>query len=390
MSAHKREQNRSHHPSDKQSLLCTCFLRLMFSIIIVLICTHSISAQNFDTTHYDSGNYSIHARTGNGKIEGLVYYYDKNHTITKTLEYKNGIKDGIATYYYEGKKYLIIPYKDGLYNGEVVSYHSNGKMEWSKPYKYDKMIGQRIVRDSIGNLVNGEYTTTDYVGNTKFTINCIEGFPHGKFKIKQFDGTIVLNGQYLNGYPDGIFTYYDAKGKIISEELYEMGRYIKEVGNNYGYQVETYTNLLKNEPNNIRWLMLRAEARLYRNEIFLAKEDFNLILDIDSLNVTALYNLGYLSAADKEYKFSEQYFLKCIELDNNFYRAYYNLGYVYYQSDNYKAAIKYFSEAIRIKPNYSDAYYNRAQVYITMGDKKRADADMKKYKKLEKRTVVSE
>lgn len=350
-------------------------------LIFLLSVTTLLNAQDLDTTFYDSGNYSIYTRNENGKIEGIVSYYNENHTLISTVEYKNRKIDAIWTFFNsEGKKNLSVSYKNNLMHGEAISYHPNGKIEWIKPYKYGKLDGQRIVRDSNGNFVNGNYTTTNVL--TKYTVNCEEGVPNGKFEMIRFDGTIALQGNYVNGYPDGIFTYYDSEGNIERKEFYKKGKFIKGGFNYYQNPVRAYTKLVIAEPNNVQWLLRRAEASINDNDIFMAKMDFKKVLEIDTLNTIALYNLGYLYAAKGQYKRSEKYLLKCIESDKNFYRAYYNLGYIYYQTDKKQDAIKYFSEAIKIKPDYSEAYYNRSKAYESIGDNKKVRKDMKIFKKL--------
>jgi len=355
-----------------------------FYIATLLLITTLVSAQSVDTAFYDHGGYSTFTRNVSLKIEGMVFYHDKNHTLTSIHEYQNGVKEGISTWYYpDGIIQIKIPYKEGVVHGEVISYHPNGRIEWIRPYKHGKMDGLRIVRDATGALVNGAYTTVS-VGSVNYTVKCVEGIPNGKFELTQLDGTIALQGQYINGCPDGIFTYFDSEGKVESKQFYKTGTYIKELGDNYEKNVKTYNRILNTDSKNTHFLLLRAEALIHVNKIAMATVDLKKIIELDSSNVLALYNLGYLYAKRKQYKLSEEYLLKCVEFDSSFHRAYYNLGYIYFQRNETKRAIKYFSEAIRAKPDFSEAYYNRAKAYKSDGDEKMHKMDMKKYKKLPK------
>lgn len=68
-----------------------------------------------------------------------------------------------------------------------------------------------------------------------------------------------------------------------------------------------------------------------------------------------------------------------LEIDSQNYKAFFNLGYIHLiEYENYDKAIKFFTQAINANPYYAEAYYNRGFSYELKGDR---DAAQENYRK---------
>ena len=73
---------------------------------------------------------------------------------------------------------------------------------------------------------------------------------------------------------------------------------------------------------------------------------------------------GYLSDVWTEgYDKAVEYFKRIIELDTDNYRAWYNLGIAYFHIEKPEEALKSFNKALKIKPDYFYCYYNIGLLY---------------------------
>ena len=66
-----------------------------------------------------------------------------------------------------------------------------------------------------------------------------------------------------------------------------------------------------------------------------------------------LFNLGFQSANDKDYKSAIDYFTEVIKLNHKNYQAYNNIGIIKYNLGNINEAIEYYNEAIKLNPNFT-------------------------------------
>ncbi|HOZ29295.1 MAG TPA: tetratricopeptide repeat protein [Bacteroidales bacterium] len=91
-------------------------------------------------------------------------------------------------------------------------------------------------------------------------------------------------------------------------------------------------------------------------EIEKAIDEYNKVIELDSMYYQAYFNLGYLFVNDvKDYKKSLEYFSAAIKCDSSAYKAFYNRGYTYELMGNYKLAEADYRTALKIMPNYDPA-----------------------------------
>ena len=57
----------------------------------------------------------------------------------------------------------------------------------------------------------------------------MDGLKQGEFEVYEKDGNLSGKGLYVENYIEGIWEYYNPDGSINRKELFENGRFIKEL-----------------------------------------------------------------------------------------------------------------------------------------------------------------
>lgn len=85
-----------------------------------------------------------------------------------------------------------------------------------------------------------------------------------------------------------------------------------------------------------------------------AVRQYEFILDsLDSNNINAIYNIGYLLLTEtNKYKEAQNFFKKVLKLDSSRLDALYNLGLAKEMQNDFSAARMYYSEVLKKKPNF--------------------------------------
>jgi len=175
---------------------------------------------------------------------GKVEEYD-NHTLIKSISYKNGLKDGESISYYKDGSYEKTTYKNGKKNGqfENTKYDTKGKYVndkkngvWKDSYKnicnslstsyqskYDlsKYDVKRFIGRNFGVLSNYDFDELDRVGMV-FYVN--DGL-NGDFNINGWEGKFEL------GLPHGVIKEVrDNKWKdVIKTKLLDNGLIVSDI-----------------------------------------------------------------------------------------------------------------------------------------------------------------
>ena len=167
--------------------------------------------------------------------------------------------------------------------------------------------------------------------------------------------------------------------------------------NNYSEVLIKVTKLLKESPENLQLLSIKAitlislkkydEAikcfklclkydpyhivsyfnigSVYQdiNQIDDAIVSYKKVLEIDPNHFGALFNIGVIYNDVKVYNKAIHYYKKSLKINPQNVSVYYNLGLIYYDLCEYNLAIKYYRSAINIDPNFTDTYFNLASVF---------------------------
>ncbi len=162
-----------------------------------------------------------------GKPHGTAMYFDEGGVLSSRREFKDGKVHGTSIYYYaSGRTWAEMPYREGEFHGVIRSYHPNGALESVKPYKRGKMAGERVLRDSTGALVNGEYNQELPYDSARVYSTCVNGRPHGVVTVTRNERK-TLEGSCTNGLPEGDFIAYDEKGEAIRRDVYVNGKFVR-------------------------------------------------------------------------------------------------------------------------------------------------------------------
>jgi antitoxin component YwqK of YwqJK toxin-antitoxin module len=216
-----------------------------------------------------NGKYVPYEKCDLALFNGIVEEYD-NHTLIKSISYKNGLKDGESITYYKDGSYEKTTYKNGKKNGqfENTKYDTKGKYVndkkngvWKDSYKnicnslstsyqskYDlsKYDVKRFIGRNFGVLSNYDFDELDRVGmvyyvndglNGDFNINGWEG----KFELGLPNG--VIKEVRDNKWKDVIKTKLLDNGLIVSDVHYDGGD--REEYEEVRFSINSYEDGLK-------------------------------------------------------------------------------------------------------------------------------------------------
>ena len=170
--------------------------------------------------------------------------------------------------------------------------------------------------------------------------------------------------------------------KLKSEE--ETNKLIQKLESEYNQTIEKFKEKTEKENNElIEKIKIKADEEISRlikgledkyNEAIenineKGKEEGRKIEKESDKKIQEnnLFNLGFQSANDKDYKSAIDYFTEVIKLNHKNYQAYNNIGIIKYNLGNINEAIEYYNEAIKLNPNFTDVFYNRglAKYYLS-------------------------
>ncbi len=105
------------------------------------------------------------------------------------------------------------------------------------------------------------------------------------------------------------------------------------------------------------------------NHYFLkAKETYFQILDLNSGDFNAYYNLGNNAIARYENDEAIEHYSKCIEMQDDFETVYYNRAWLYEKMKNIDAAIQDYIHVTNLNPENVKAWFNLGHIYFELGE----------------------
>lgn len=136
------------------------------------------------------------------------------------------------------------------------------------------------------------------------------------------------------------------------------------------------TAALNKHPKAVFLLHQRASLLMEMQKWDEAKEDYNTILSIDSLDVDALYNRGVLklkvkdrAGAEKDFEVAER---------NGEFSPYGLLGkaLIYRLDENWEGAEKIYTSVLTAYPDMTNLYLKRAECYLNLNKISQLTADL--------------
>lgn len=190
-------------------------------------------------TYFENEKVHFFAQYKNDTLHGKYQEYNEKGALIEESIYVDGKIEGEYLVYFPiGKEYIQykIPYQNGLLEGVVYEYYSNGQLESETPFKADKKSGLETDYfpngqiQSTANYVDGklEGPFTDYYfnGNIKSTGNCVDGNNEGLWKEYYTDGSLKEESFYSKGRLDEVLKQYDHDGILYCEYIYRKGEVI--------------------------------------------------------------------------------------------------------------------------------------------------------------------
>ncbi|WP_396167749.1 hypothetical protein [Flavobacterium sp.] len=233
-------------------------------------------AQNGEKTdYYENDIIKAEYNLINGKINGLLKFYDENGNLQKTTNYINGIasgkvveyketgeknaeylisndsKNGLLTFYENNKISYTTTFKNDLKNGKHINYYYDGETDnlflkeygqylddkknetWKTYYidgKNEKLLTytnylndlkdglfQEVQGDS---LIVGNYKEDELHGNYKIYFDQSKFLSGGLINTDISKLKLLTEGQYTDGNKSGNWKIYDITGTLRSEENY--------------------------------------------------------------------------------------------------------------------------------------------------------------------------
>lgn len=157
------------------------------------------------------------------KIEGTVVQYYREGNVQITYFQKDGKKNGRATWFYEnGKKYLEVNYVNDEFDGDLIKYYDNGKVQSITPYDKGELLPGTIEYNQLGEKMDSIELIIDVYNslilNNKYQLT---------FSMSENVSNVVFFNYVDEG--DGTFTKY----KFVTEN--KIGSHIITVlpGANY-------------------------------------------------------------------------------------------------------------------------------------------------------------
>jgi tetratricopeptide (TPR) repeat protein len=98
-----------------------------------------------------------------------------------------------------------------------------------------------------------------------------------------------------------------------------------------------------------------------------ATNDFNIVLQLDSLNIASMYNLAHIDIHYGNYKNAVALYTHSLSIKNNDYGVYYSRSFANTHLGNYESALLDLDSAIMINKNSDFLYNNRAVLRMHLG-----------------------
>ena len=171
----------------------------------------------------------------NGKLDGMWTIYDQYQTKIFEIPYNQGVRDGIATWFYPNQgKMRQAEFKQGLIDGDIVDFDEEEKVTNRQQY----VDGRPIVRNTTFYRPNVKKTEEYFLGKklepedaddwweAKPTPYQATGSPtqNGAAMAWYENGQPQKRGQFKDGKPVGQFTWWHANGNKQNEGFYIDGK----------------------------------------------------------------------------------------------------------------------------------------------------------------------
>ena len=176
------------------------------------------------------------------KKEGWYFRIDAKDDTLEKVQYINGLMEGQRVLYYpNGQIHIVENYVNNQYNGPYQSFYENGAPKQFGAFKdgqfegdlksyYAEPAGQlkEVVQLKNG-VENGAVKQYFSNGRIESEASYSEGYKEGPFKEYHENGSIAAEGNYIEDFEDGQVKIFDTTGTLIKIYVFEDKKPIETI-----------------------------------------------------------------------------------------------------------------------------------------------------------------
>ncbi len=140
--------------------------------------------------------------------------------------------------------------------------------------------------------------------------------------------------------------------------------------------LESYANAQRLAPRDFRWAYLLASLDQQQDRLEEAIHHYQIVCQLRPDYLPALVNLGNSHLRLNRLQEARASFTAALRIDKNAAAALYGLGQIALAAKDYAVAVKYFKEALTQAPDANRLHYALAMAYRGLGDLERARAHL--------------
>ena len=144
----------------------------------------------------------------NGHIDGILRTYDTAGQPVAEMTFHQGVPDGPATFYHDGKRHMTATYQAGQKHGVCHLYTPQGALSSTHTYAHDHLDGPST-----------SYNTA--TGKPLLTETYQAGKKHGPARTFYPNGALLAEETYAEDHLIGTSTHYYASGEVMQRCRYD-------------------------------------------------------------------------------------------------------------------------------------------------------------------------
>lgn len=160
-----------------------------------------------------------------GKQDGVEKTFHPNGEVAIEAQWVDGLQDGPMTFYTDaGMIQATVPYYQGKREGIMRTFHDSGALQADETYRNDMLNGKSEFWREDGSPDMVLHYRDDMQDGMQTWF-----YPDGKKARELLMSLVVLDGQIVS-VPNGEWKEWDEEGKLVVDEVYEMGELKKRDG----------------------------------------------------------------------------------------------------------------------------------------------------------------
>lgn len=180
-------------------------------------------------TYFETGGLKSEGNRVNFMLDSTWKFYDESGKLTVTINYKNGLKNGLRVTFLE-KEFITENFENDIKQGLTTYYFPDSAISKTVNFVNGKEDGPSKEFGEDGRVITLTTYKKGYVMSRE-RINRLdtEGRKQGSWKFFHTNGLVKTEGKYKNDLKDGYFKDYDDKGKLLTISKWIEGEMQKDV-----------------------------------------------------------------------------------------------------------------------------------------------------------------